>query len=285
MQGSSGALSVAGDGVAKSETSIITDMDIEAYHADEAISRSNIMTFKKTPKHYWYERYSGRCKASTPTEEMILGNAVHTFVLEPGQFHKRYYIWQKQNKTTKAGKASWLEASTIAAENNLTIINSEQYNQIQEMYASIMGNQVAKDLVEGGKYEQSLFWIDNDTGLACKARPDIWQHGFVGDLKTCNTAAPRAFERAIHDYGYHIQAAMIQEAIKSCTGELINDFVFIAIEKTPPYAVCCYGLDSIALEVGSAIFHETLNNIKHCMDIGEWPSYPDAYIGLPKWVE
>lgn len=285
MEWAANALSVASGGVAKSDVMIIPDMDIDAYHAHPAISRSNIMTFRKTPKHYWYERLSGRYKPQAPGEEMVLGNALHTFVLEPQEFHKRYYVWQKQNKATKAGKLAWANAVTAASQNNLTIINNEQYNQIQEMYAAIRENSTASGLIDGAKYEQSLFWVDKETGLSCKARPDIWQSGFIGDLKTCATAAPRAFERAIHDYGYHVQAAIIREAVLRCTGELINDFVFIAIEKTPPYAVCCYGLDSVALEVGHNIFHETLTSIKACTELNEWPSYPDAYIGLPKWVE
>ena len=38
---------------------VVHDMDIDAYHAHHAVSRSGLLLMQKSPQHYWYEYLSG----------------------------------------------------------------------------------------------------------------------------------------------------------------------------------------------------------------------------------
>lgn len=257
----------------------------EQYHASEGISRSAIMSFRKSPFHYHWEYILGN-KDKEPTDAMVLGNAMHTFILEPETFNDRFYVWQKQNRTTKEGKESWQIAQLDAGTRQ--IINSEDFEKIQMMSLSLHSNDLARKLVVEGHYEQSIYWTDEETGLLCKCRPDIWQKDgtipFIGDLKSIHSADFRTFQNDLYSRGYYIQAAMIYEGLKVTTGIDYKDFVFIAMEKYAPYPVVCYMLDELALMQGIADFKESLRDIKMCMDNDNWPTYQNSIVGLPAWA-
>ncbi len=63
-------------------------------------------------------------------------------------------------------------------------------------------------------------------------------------------------------------------------------FVFIAVEKTPPYAVALYELDAEAVDLGRALARRDLARYANARDFGVWPGYPDAVqsLSLPKWA-
>ena len=95
----------------------------------------------------------------------------------------------------------------------------------------------------------------------------------------------RDFQKSVFAYSYHIQAGMIQEALKNVLGVEMNNFIFVAIEKEAPYAVAVYQLDAVALSIGVAKFKNILQGIKQCLETGRWPSYPTEIIPVPKWAQ
>src|ERR1700685_2456199 len=79
----------------------------EAYHQGLGISRSGLMEFKRSPYHYWYKHINPDYKPEPATPAQILGNALHTYVLEPDEFEKRYFVIPELDKATKDGKERW----------------------------------------------------------------------------------------------------------------------------------------------------------------------------------
>jgi exodeoxyribonuclease VIII len=76
------------------------------------------------------------------------------------------------------------------------------------------------------------------------------------------------------------------DGYKTLTGETPRGFVFICVEKKPPYAVGVYILDDHALKMGRIEYEEDLERYKKCKETGEWPSYADddiATVTLPYW--
>lgn len=218
-----------------------------------------------------------------PTEEMIFGNALHTWVLEPGQVYNRYYNYDKKERRTKAGKA-YYEGSLKAAGNKILLTN-DQYCQLDDMVNALKDNQVATQLIQGGKHEHSFFWKDPTTGVLCKARPDIWGETYIADLKTTNDASVEAFKRDAWKYGYYMQCVFMREAVKHCLGHDINDFVFICIEKEEPYAIGCYQVGLDILEKAQEQYHDLLGRFRACQDANEWPGYSSQVIELSVWVK
>lgn len=260
----------------------IYNLSPEAYHQSPGISRSCLMEFKRSPYHYWYKYLNPDYKSESATPAQILGNALHTYVFEPDEFEKRYFVIPEFNKVTKEGKERWqLIKSELGKKETLS---AHQYEILQAMTASLKKNKLATQLIENAEIEQSLYWTDPDTGILCKCRPDILRCNLVCDLKTAQNGNPRSFQFAASDYGYHIQAAMIQEALIQLKKIQIKDFLFLVIEKSVPYVISIYQLDQASLEQGRHEFKKLLASYQHCLETNDWPGYTIQEISLPHYA-
>lgn len=264
----------------------VYDLTNEEYHRGPGVSRSDLMEFRKTPYHYWHRKKNPEIEEPISivrkSSAKAFGNALHAFILEPEVFSQDYHVMPKVNLTTKIGKQIFEEADKES--NGRLLICEEAYNVICNIYESVKMNNDAFELISGALYEKSIFWKDPSTDLLCKARPDIWHSNFIGDLKTCVSASYRDFQKACIGYGYHLQAAMISESIKHTCGDIIKTFIYIAIEKEPPYAVAVYELDEVALSHGISQMRKTLQDMKECIEKNNWPSYPSAIMCLPSYA-
>jgi exodeoxyribonuclease VIII len=107
----------------------------------------------------------------------------------------------------------------------------------------------------------------------------------LADLKTTRDASPRGFGSAIANYGYAIQAAHYIAGCRS-VGHEIENFVFLAVEKEPPYAVGCYVLTPDVLASAETKRLALLDLLATCRATNRWPAYSDRIetISLPAWA-
>lgn len=260
----------------------IYNLSPEAYHQGPGISRSGLMEFKRSPYHYWYKYINPDYKSEPATPAQILGNALHTLILEPNEFEKRYFVIPEFNKVTKEGKERWQNIKSELGKREM--LSTSQYQILVMMAASIKKNKLAIQLLENAEMEQSLYWTDPDTGILCKCRPDILRNNLVCDLKTAQDGSPRSFQYAAFDYGYYIQAAMVREALKQLKQTVINDFLFIVIEKSAPYVISIYQLDQASLDKGHQEFKTLLTRYQQCLETNDWPAYTIQEISLPRYA-
>ena len=258
---------------------IIFDMPNAAYHASEAISKSGLDQIARSPAHYKYS------PSANDSEALILGSAFHDFVLLPDVFKKTYVVLPEDfNSKTKAGKAE-LAALKKAGK---VILKADWMHSIDGMAASIKRHPKASKLLQNGKPEVSIFWVDSDTGLDCRCRPDfIHDSGILVDLKSTVDASPAAFSRSAAKFRYHVQDAFYSEGYKQATGSFPRGFVFVAVEKKTPFAVGCYELDDEAKALGRFLFENDLNTLLKAKTSNSWPSsYSDEIenLSLPAWA-
>jgi exodeoxyribonuclease VIII len=246
----------------------------EQYHADPAISASHLKAVMQSPHHYWSRYVNPQRPAVEPTTAMRLGSLAHCAVLEPDELLQRYGVCGPRN--TKAGKE---QAERMAAD-GIEAVTSSDMALALSMAASVREHPYAAALLADGKAEQSFWWDDKATGQRCKCRPDWYQGNTLVDLKTCQDASPGAFARACATFGYHTQAAHY------LNGTFADRFVFIAVEKTYPYAVGVYELDADAMVAGAEQCRIGLQTISDCRAINEWPGYTTTCdtIAMPKWA-
>ncbi|MDP8268833.1 MAG: PD-(D/E)XK nuclease-like domain-containing protein [Candidatus Tenebribacter davisii] len=257
-------------------------ISIDDYHFSGGISRSSLMLMNKTPYHYWYENESGQAKPRTATPAMILGELVHTLCLEPEFYDDRFAVGPDIKKTTKSGKEAWAEfESELKGRESIKV---SEYEKAQAMASSFRSEAVCSSVIQGAKFEKSIFFTHESTGLQCKARPDIWKGSVIGDLKTTEDAGLRQFQNSAHKYGYFIQAGMMKQAIASL-GESMEMFAFLCIEKDAPYAVGVYPISAEALDYGSNLFDSLMRKLKECKDCGSWPSYQTEELQLPGYLK
>jgi hypothetical protein len=266
----------------------IHSITIDQYHGGPGVSRSGIMQFMKSPLHYWHEYLNPekepreKPQIITTANALEFGNAFHSYVLESSEFDKRYMVFDKQDGRTSAGKAANAQAAFLQGDREL--IDSKAFTQITKMARSINSQPTAKGMIDGARYEQSLFWSDPDTGILCKVRPDIWHNNFIVDLKTARSAAPGDFQRDLFGFGYHLQAAMISEAIWHLQGVNMMQFTYVVVEKDAPYATAVYKLEENAINHGREQFKKILFELKDCIVSDTWRSYPDSILDLPSWA-
>lgn len=251
------------------------------YHSSDGVSRSVLWTFKELPQKYFHQYLSGNYERPKQTESYLIGNMVHTLLLEPHLFYEQYFVMPKVNRVTKQGKLDYADALVEAGTKEL--VNEAQLECVMDMVDSLNSQQVVESVVSTAICEQSIFWRDEETGLMCKARPDIWSHPLCADLKTTEDAGMRSFQISAMKYGYFMQAAMIYEALKSI-GSPFDKFLFICVEKKKPYSVGMYMLDDAALKFGIDLFHSTLRKFAECQRTNIWPDYGVQMLTLPKYA-
>ena len=243
------------------------------YHADPAISASHLHAVAASPYHYWSRFLAPGRPPSVQTAAMKLGSLTHCAVLEPDELSSRYDI--APDRRTNAGKsvAAEMEAAGIEA------VTAPEMEQAMAMAASVRSHQAAAALLRDGKAEQS-FWWDDSTGLRCKCRPDWYNGTTIVDLKTTTDASPRGFAKSVAAWRYHVQQNHY------LAGTFAERFVFIAVEKTYPYAVGVYELDETAALHGEAERRNNLQTIADCRAIAEWPGYGNTIqpLSLPNWA-
>jgi len=266
------------------QVGVYKDLDIEAYHSTDGLSRSGLMEFKKSPSHYWNAYLNENAPAREATDAMVFGNAFHTMVLEPNTFDQRYAILPEGiDRRTKQGKEDF--ADFMSKSIGKTVIKGDQLETLRQMQQSVYKHPQAWDLISGALYEHSLFWNDPHTGVKCKTRPDIWHHNMTADLKTISSADERTFQRAMVQHGYHFQAAMNREGIFHNDGKDIKNHTFICVEKEFPFMVAVYILDHTVIDYAHVEFKKLLTSFAECKQNNDWKGYETKTIFLPNWVE
>jgi exodeoxyribonuclease VIII len=262
----------------------IFDISNELYHAGPGISRSGIVEFKKSPKHYWHRYINPYRQPKETTAEMAFGTMFHMYVLEPELFDNHYYVSVKCPHHGSSNLAKEYKKAEEKKAAGRAIILDTELALIKEMTNGLFDHPKAFSLITGAQYEKSIYWIDKESGLLCKARPDIlnMQGKFVVDLKTTRDASKRKFSYDFKDGGNYIQSAMIREGIKEVTGETIESFVNLAVEKVEPFCAAHYPVNNLYVDLGEQEFKHYLLEIKKCMEANEWPSYPDDEINIPQ---
>lgn len=266
----------------------VYDLSIGDYHSGEGISRSSLREYKKSPLHFQHKHVNKNTEERkvvdviTQRNPLEFGNAFHTFVLENDKYDKEYFVMEKCSRATLRGKALLKEAKEECGDRML--IDSCAHKLIKSMTDQIHRHPQAKHLLKGAAYEKSMYWRDEDTGLLLKARPDIWSSKFIADLKTSADASEHAFTRAVYQYGYHLQCAMIHMGLKTLYNQDMRTFVFIVVEKEAPFANAIYTLSEADLEQGVQEVKAVLIDIKESYDTDMWPSYPSKTISLPKFL-
>jgi len=104
------------------------------------------------------------------------------------------------------------------------------------------------------------------------------------DLKSTQDASEH-FAKSCANYGYHRQAAMYLDGLRTL-GLDAEHFIFVAAEKAPPYAVGVYELDYDAIERGRDLYRADLELLARCMERDEWPAYSPELVtlSLPRWA-
>lgn len=265
---------------------LIDGLDERIYHAHPALSNSGAKALlpPSCPAKFKWERDNGR----PPKREFDLGSAVHKEVLGVGG---DVVVCDFDSWRTKAAQE---EQKAAYAAGKIPILTAEM-QQVRDMAEAVRRDPMASVLFDperGGKPEQSLFWHDERHSIDRRARldwlPSLTESGrlIVPDLKTAKSAEPSTFANDAFNWGYEMQSVFYTDAIHAL--ELAEDvaFVFVAIEKTPPYLITVHDMDDDSWRIGRERVDQACAVFADCTANDTWPGYSTEVntIRPPKWA-
>ncbi|MGA0081678.1 MAG: PD-(D/E)XK nuclease-like domain-containing protein [Ilumatobacteraceae bacterium] len=260
------------------------------YHKDTTrISKSGLDLIAKSPAHYWQKYLNPNREPDSPTPALVIGAATHMATLEPAIYPTAYATAPVVDRRTKDGKQAF--ADFELANEGKTILTADQGALVESIADAVRLHPNAGRLInpDDGAAEIPVLWIDQDTGAPCKCRPDFanTRLNALIDLKTTDDASPAAFARSVYNYRYHVQAAMYSDAWEQANNLPAPAFIFIAVEKTPPFAVAIYVLDDAAINLGRATYKENLQTYMSCRELNHWPAYSENIqpLSLPSYAK
>lgn len=271
---------------------IVHGLSIEDYHADtSAVSKSGLDLVRRSPAIYYaqyldpkYERQRLDASAEMKAGQLV-GQLAHCAILEPHAFAERYAVGPTVHRGTKA----WKEF--VEANPGRIAIQQEQADAAFAQAESVLSLPDVRDALAVGHAEVSAYWIDPQTGVQCRCRPD-WVHPLneddviLLDVKTYSDASPAEFRRQIARKRYHVQDSFYSNGYAAASGKNVLAFIFVAVETEWPYAASAVMLDDIARERGEQLYREDLATYARCLESGVWPGYSNQIeiVSLPAWA-
>lgn len=268
------------------EQGFFNNIPAARYHAKElgVVSNSILKILReKSPAHYL--AYIRDESPETKSPALRFGHLYHLAILEPDRFARCAITMPDfgamQSSTNRAKRDTWIAGLPQGTE----VVTEDELEQIAAMRAALLKHPVAAGIIKQGQAEVTMRWIDERTGLQCKARAD-WHRPrkFFMDLKTCEDASPAGFVKAIATYGYHVQHAHYCDGARAL-GEPVENYLILAQEKVAPFAVAVYHIDAAAEARGFELRERGMDLMRTCLDADRWPGYGDGIteLSLPPW--
>lgn len=268
----------------------VYDLDAETYHADPvpdgSLSQSGAKRLLPPSCPALFRHWADTAQAHKQVYD--LGRAAHGLVLGIGD---PLVVIDADDYRTRAAR----EARDAAYTDGATPLLSVEHDQVQAMAAALRAHPVAGDLLAPGRgrAEQSLFWIDEETGVWRRAMLDWLTETTYGlplvvDYKTCASAEPGAVSGAVAKFGYLQQDPWYLDGVEACgLAPHGAAFVFVFQEKTPPHLITICQLSPEAREWGRRLNRKALDTYRRCRDAGHWPGYADEVISvdIPGWAD
>ena len=248
------------------------------YRKAIGLSQSSLKIFSKSAAHY----LASTEEQHEPSDAMILGSVFHAIMLQPNEAKNLYAVKLKVDGRSKEGKAY---NENFALENaGKFIINVEQEAQLMAMKTSILGHPKASVLLAHSDYRELPVFGTYPTpygDVRLKGLIDAYdsKDGIVNDIKTCESASPEDFKRAIWDRRYDFQDVQYGWLLENA-GKPVNQFNFICVEKKPPFAVAVYSISAESLLKSAGRWEDLVIEFGACTSSGIWKAYSDEVIEL-----
>lgn len=263
---------------------ITPNMPRPAYEAIEAVNWSWLKHYDRSPAHA--QQY--RLHPPPPTPALNFGSALHSAMLKPDEFADDYVVAPKVDRRTKVGKQTWADFEDDNA--GKLFLKQDEWDVCQRMMESLWRHEVWTSMMRSpGANEIVVQGTLLD--VACKGMLDTfrqWEgYGVVVDLKSCLDARPYKFSGDAAKHRYHGQGAFYVDLMDSAApSDTPRRFLFVAVEKEPPWAIQIYEVDEAELEVGRSLYRRLLSLHKRCESDKRWPAYSTDIkpLILPRWL-
>jgi exodeoxyribonuclease VIII len=213
----------------------------DAYHEAPGVSKSHLdVIASSSAKHYWAQYVDPLRVTAEKTPALRVGNAIHSAILEPDLFASKYFPKPECDRRTIDGKAIY--ANYLREKGDREEISPKEYDCCIQIRDAVYAHKIAPGLLSKGTNEHSFFCHEPETGELIKCRTDYFHDDgeIVVDLKSTLNAAPWEFGRDATNYRYDVAVPWYFDVIHGVTGQRPRNWVWLAVEKEPPYAIGIY---------------------------------------------
>jgi exodeoxyribonuclease VIII len=278
---------------------LVPDLSNEDYQASPGLSSSQLQDLARSPAHYWGLHRDPRRPPAPTRAGQLEGTLAHCALLEPDEFDARYVRLKPGDpaRPTEAQiHAANRSAKTLDAidfwrmlraanPHALEFITPTQYEVAMRQADNLRALPEVAELLDAGSPEISAYWVDEETGVYCRCRPD-WAHpaGDTGcvllDVKTCEDATDEGFRWVIKRKGYFRQDAHYSRGFGAAARRTVHGFVFAAVESAWPYVARTHTIDGPSREQAEQENAALLRLYAKCERDGLWPGGRDPGINL-----
>lgn len=229
-------------------------LDESIYHSAPALGSSGVMDMLISPLDCWVNSRLNPDYVDEKTKAMIIGSALHRRLLEPDRFQAMYACAPdiadypgavdggdnlkalcKELGLKVGGKISDLCERLLDADPNLKlwpVIKAEALKEIgdkillsaadaadiERAAKFVTAHPTAAKAITGGQSEVSVFWLDEETGLPLKCRPDYMKTKAAITLKSFTNSLGKpitvAAASAVALNRYHVQEAFYMVGVE-----------------------------------------------------------------------
>lgn len=299
-----------------------TNLPNAAYHAGPGVSKSQLDLLHHAPALLQWVRSAPRDEEARAAVDV--GDAFHATSLEPHRFDAEYVgdfvppadalvtvdqvkaymddngigYSAKDSKGTLVAKLLDMEPDAPvldrlrgdweAALGGRRVLTAPEMKKLNLMRESALAHPFARRLLEAdGDVEPSIYWIDPETGVLCRCRPDklvrLGDMRILLDVKT--TAEIDRFAASIEEYRYYVQDPFYTEGYTQHFGAPPDAFVFLVVSTTRSagrYPVHCFSLKPEDKLAGRNEFQADLRTYAECQRTGVWGGIET--ITRPAWA-
>lgn len=274
---------------------IYPNLRADLYHATKAVSSSMLKAVETNSAKYAKGVMDGVVKMDG--EALKLGAAAHCFALTPTAFDREFVLGEQCTATVKTtgsrcnndgikcingewvcgvhGKGLPCDFASTGAK----VLKVDEYRRVKGIHSSMWATPEIVEIMEfASDFELSVLWIDEETGLPCKARYDILCRDLMlfPDLKTCR--ALKFFEWDANTREYGIQLAHYRRgAIVHGLADIAN---VIAIESDGVFDAGVFPPTQKFMDDGLKNMAANMRVVKQCFETGVWPGFCKGKVPL-----
>ena len=292
---------------------IVEGQSMREYHGTVdapawGLSSSQIKEAEPTASHFIgsleKKRLAKLAGKEDEAEHFLVGTLVHHAILTPDEPFPTLAVEPSTYTDEKGAAKKWTyQANACKAWREMQqragriLISETNLRVVESCVASILQDPKLRAMFADGRSEVAYYWRKTVGGVSMllKARADFVPYGnCLVDIKTVagKGGGDDEFQWEIAKRGYHQSAAHYIDGWSEI-GELPNrpawwepktNFVWVVVEKEPPFLATAYCCDALALEMGREANEKAVGRIAESCATGFWAGYKSELrpIGVPK---
>jgi hypothetical protein len=262
------------------------------------LSRGDLMEFAKCPRR-WRLGYAD----DDDTKSTEWGQLLEIILLDKAHIFKRIAVTPLEYPAKPAKKGDpiedkpWNWNATYCKDwrekqGDKLVVAQKHFTEAEDAVQRLMDDKCIASLISASDSQVMVTgeYHDDATALVVPCRGLIDLHpsdpksnfdDALADLKTCASAEPRPWARAVFQRGYHVQAALYLDLFNCATGEDRREFLHVLQENVKPFETARRSLSAEFISIGRDFYRNALVRYCQCLKSGTWPGYDDESSAFP----